>query len=64
MKKKVDTSKTRTVKIYKTEYFCDNCGKKLDKNNKKKTWTTLNTGGVHHGCLNNPKCNPFYKIHE
>lgn len=63
MKKLIDTGKTRVVKIMKSEYYCDICGKKLDKDNPKKEWFSCGEGKKY-GCKNNPKCNPFHKDRE
>jgi len=60
MKKYIDTGKTRIIKIKKIEYYCDNCGEKLDKNNYKTTYHAQHEG-TKHVCKNKPKCNPFHK---
>ena len=59
MKRYINTGKTKVVEIKTIEYYCDNCGKKLDKTNPKNEWTVAGEG-VKHGCKNNPNCNPFH----
>jgi len=59
MRKYIDTGKTKVVPIKKIEYYCDTCGKKLDRNNPKGLWH--DNGIEKHGCKNNPKCYPFHK---
>jgi len=63
MKKLINTGRTKRVLFFikKIEYYCDFCGKKLDKNNHRKSWVVIGTGEKKDGCKNNKKCNPFYE---
>lgn len=61
MIKRVDTGKTRQTKIYKYEYYCDVCGRLLDKNNPKTEYIDGKKGKSMQVCKNNEQCNPFYQ---
>lgn len=60
MIKKIDTGKTRIVKIFKNEYYCDECGALLNKENPKVDYYSVGVGRKL-GCKNKKECNPFFK---
>jgi len=56
MKKKIDTGRIKTVKIYRYERYCDKCGKRLGMINPAIHYSS---GGERREVCKKGKCNPF-----